>query len=103
MRTATRNPGDREKDEWFTCPSCHGFMMPLGKYEIQKLSEGPTVGAEPWEFYLYGWMAFVYNYIYDAMTFKERKAKLSKLKDEVLPQFPNSQVCPQCLQVIKRP
>lgn len=103
MRPPISNPGDREKDEWFTCPSCHAFMMPLSKYEIQKVSASPTVGAEWWEFLLFGWMAFVYNYLYDAFTYEERKAKVNKLRTAVLPQFPNSQICPQCLHVLKRP
>jgi hypothetical protein len=78
-------------------------MLPLQDYELQKSSESPTVGAEAWEFFLWGWMALVYNYVYDLFTYQSRKSKLAQLKQTVLPQFRKSLVCPRCLHVVKRP
>lgn len=77
-------------------------MLPLKDFEIQKSSESPTAGAEPWEFLLWGWAAFVANYLSDLFTFEERKRKLAGLKQEVLPGFPGSLVCPRCLHVARR-
>lgn len=77
-------------------------MLPLKDYELQKSSESPTVGAEPWEFLLWGWWAFVANYVADLFTYEGRKRKLAEQKQDVLPNFPNSLVCPRCLHIIKR-
>lgn len=74
-------------------------MIPLADYEIHKASESPGVGAELWQFLLFGWAIFVINYLTDLWTFEERKKKLATLKAEVLPTFPRSQVCPRCLEL----
>jgi hypothetical protein len=78
-------------------------MLPLRDYEISKHSESPTVGAELWEFVIWGWWAFVYIYVYDLFTYEGRKRKLAQQKKELLPQFPNTLVCTRCLHVVKRP
>ena len=91
---------DRQDD--VPCPACRSWMLPLSRYEIQKSSESPAVGAEWYEFLLWGWWAFVYNYAYDLLTYAERQKKLAQQKSEVLPQFPNSLICPRCLHVTKR-
>ncbi len=78
-------------------------MLPLKEHEIQKCSESPSVGAEWWEFLIWGWAAFVYNFIFDSFTYEGRKQKLAQQKAGVLPQFPRSLVCPKCLHVLKRP
>jgi hypothetical protein len=77
-------------------------MLPLNTYEIQSSSENPGVGAEPDEVFLYGWWAYVYNYLYDLFTLKERQRKLAQLKAEILPRSPNSLVCPKCLDIRER-
>lgn len=89
--------------ETVTCSECHAFMLPLRDYEISRGAEAPAVGAELWEFLLWGWWAFAYNYISDALTLRGRLSKLAALKQEVLPRFPRSLVCPQCLYLLKRP
>jgi hypothetical protein len=77
-------------------------MLPLKDYDLQKSSESPTMGAELWEFLLWGWVAFVANYISDLFLYEERKRKLAKQKQDVLPEFPNSLVCTRCLHLTKR-
>jgi len=84
------------------CPECAAYLVPLKDYQISSADESPTVGAEWWEFYLWGWMAFVVNYVWDLMTYKGREQKLAELKKTTLPQFPNSLICPSCLHVKKR-
>ncbi len=89
--------------EMIPCPECHAWMLPLKSYEIPGSTESAGIGAEPLEFLLWGWWAFVYNYVYDHFTFENRKKKLLELKRQTLPQFPNSLVCPRCLHLNKRP
>ena len=106
MRSQSTDPDVRRydrRDEDVACSECHSWMLPLDKYEIQKASESPTVGAELWEFLLWGWPVFVANYISDLFTYEGRKKKLAQQKLEILPAFPNSMVCPRCLHVTKRP
>jgi len=77
-------------------------MLPLKDYNVES-SERPSLGdVEPWEFILWGWMAFVYNYLYDSITYKSRQKKVEALHTDILPNFPNSLICPRCLHVIKR-
>ena len=78
-------------------------MLPLEKYEIQKSSESPSADAEWWEIIAFGWMVIIYNYVFDLFTYEGRKRKMAQLKRDVLPQFPNSLVCPRCLHVVKKP
>jgi hypothetical protein len=77
-------------------------MLSLQEYEISKASESPTIGAEWWELLLWGWWAFVFNYVYDLVTYEGRKKKLAQMKREVLPQFPHSLVCTRCLHLMRR-
>lgn len=105
MRTQSDDPFLRRYDppEETPCPECRSWMLPLERYEIQKASETASIDAELWEFLLWGWWAFVYNYVYDLLTIEGRKRKLAALKRDILPNFPSSQVCPRCLCVKKRP
>lgn len=91
-----------DDDALVKCPVCPAYMVPLNDYEISNNDEGPTADTEFWEFLVWGWMSFVYNYIFGWIEFNGRKAKLAELKKNDLPQFPASLVCPQCLHVVKR-
>jgi len=77
-------------------------MVPLKDYDMNSAGESPAMSAEPWEFILWGWMVFFYNYVYDLFTYKSRMAKLQQQKQAVLPHYPNSLICPACLHVIKK-
>ncbi len=106
MRPPSTDPNVRRydrQDEWIVCSQCQSWMLPLADFEIQKSSESPGVGAEPWEFLLWGWWAFVINYFTDLFTYQSRIQKLAAYKQQVLPVAPNSLVCPRCLHVTRRP
>ena len=90
-----------QKNDLVACPECHAWMLPLSDYEIQK-SGAPSVEAEPWEFFLWGWSAYVTNFVSDSFTYKGRKRQLEQLKRDILPHFPKSLVCVDCLHVSKR-
>ena len=93
-------------DEWVACPACRYPMLPLRTYEIQKISEAPSIEADGVTFLLWGWTIFVaqiaYHFIVGLCTFESRKRKLAQAKRDILPRFPNSLVCPQCLNIEKR-
>ena len=89
-------------DEWIECPKCRNVTVRLDDYQISEAAEGPALGADWIEFLIFGWVIFVANYIMELFSFGGRKSKLAKLKAEILPNFPNSLVCPRCLHVIER-
>lgn len=91
------------EDIWRTCAQCATPLVPLRDFEIHQSSESPVVGAEGWQILLFGWWALVVNYVSDFFTQGQRVSRLAKLKNEVLPQFPDSQVCPRCLKILCLP
>ena len=91
-----------ESEDLTTCTKCGAFMMSLSEYDLRKSGEGPTMDGEWYEVLLWGWMTPVYSFVYNAITYKERQAKLAQLKREHLTEFPNSLVCPSCWHVKKR-
>ncbi len=90
-------------DIWRTCKQCATPLVPLRDFEIQKSSEAPGVGADLWQFLLFGWWSFLINYMVDFFSFGQRVTTLAKLKSEVLPQFPGTQVCPRCMEIQRFP
>ncbi|RYG68979.1 hypothetical protein EON80_10625 [bacterium] len=60
------------------------------------------MGAELWQFLLFGWAVFFYNYLFGSARHAADKVDLAKKKGEILPQFPNSQICPKCFHVTKK-
>jgi hypothetical protein len=90
------------QNEWVECPKCRSVMLPLRDYDIQTASEFPSVGAELWEFLVFGWIVFVYNFAVGLLGFGGQKARLAKQKKDFLPAFPNSLICPRCFYVLKR-
>jgi len=100
------SPEDEDKDarhEWVECPQCRSPLLPLREYEIQRSSEFPAVEAEAWEFFVWGWGIFVYNFLLALAGYEGRKRRLAAQKRDALPRFPNSLVCPRCLSVARRP
>jgi len=91
-----------QEDVWVSCPDCHTIMVPLRSFEIQA-SEGPTIDFDPLQFLLFGWWSLIYNFVFGAARMAGRTARLAKDKAEVLPQFPNSQICPRCLHLTRYP
>lgn len=97
---------DSINDEWVECPRCRYPMLPLRSYEIEKVAEYPSIEADGVTFLLWGWMVFVgqivYHFLAGLFTFEARKKKLVQVKRDILPRFPNSLVCPKCLNTVTR-
>lgn len=91
-----------DQNEWVECPQCHSVMVSLSEYEIRSSSEFPAIEGDLLGFLIWGWWIFVYNFVLGLIGFGGRKAQLAKRKKEVLPQFPQSLVCPRCLYVLRR-
>jgi hypothetical protein len=91
---------DPRPDIWLTCSQCHHIMLPLASYEIQASAE-PGVEVDFWQMLLFGWWSIVFNYFFGKAKIEGEKQKLAQQKSEVLPQFPNSQICPKCFHVEK--
>ncbi len=93
-------------DEWIECNQCRYPMLPLRSFEIQKIAEFPAVEADGVTFLIWGWTIFVAQiisrFLAGLITFGARKKKLAQAKAEILPRFPNSLICPQCLATVKR-
>ena len=97
------NPRDFDaRDEWIECPKCRNVMVSLRDFAITDAGEGPSAHADLPEFLLFGWWAYLINYLAEAFSFGGRKSKLATIKAQVLPRAPNSLVCPHCLHVIER-
>lgn len=88
-------------DQWVPCPKCDGYLLPLRDYEIKSSSEDHDFNdAGGW--LLWGIWSPVANFLDEWITVKARRKRLDKIKAEVLPQFPQSLVCPKCLYVAQR-
>jgi hypothetical protein len=85
-------------------------MMPLAKYELEegvwRRHEDSDMGSGSHGFgYGYGGDletqvgVGIMDMIWNSIVEWRRRRKLERLKAEVLPTHPNSQVCPKCLQV----
>ncbi len=98
---AARRDFDRN-DDYISCSECGTYLVSLKDYTLDKTSDSPVVEASFFEFLIWGWMAFVYSYIYDLLTLEGRKKKLAQQKEQILPTAPNSLICPRCLHVVKR-
>jgi len=84
------------------CPACPGYMVSLKDFEITNSNEGPSLEADFWEYILWGWWVFVYNYFFGALDYNRRKNTVADLKQKILLEFPESLICSQCLHVTRR-
>lgn len=84
------------------CPACPGYMVSLRDFDITTSNEGPTFEADFTEYVIWGWWAYIYNFLFGSLDFKLRKNRVADLKQKVLPEFPASLICSQCLHVTRR-
>ena len=95
------NPNVNE--QWITCDKCHTWMVPLDKFEIQD-QDVDLVGGDLCTYGLWHFIAgFLVSIGWSSVADKRRCVKLEKLKTEVLSEYPNSQICPRCLEDRNKP
>ena len=83
-------------------------MYDLANFHEDDVNDSPSQegwGSPSWYggginwFYFIGWLV---NISRSAHSVESRRAKLRKLREEVLPRAPKTIVCPQCFEVIER-
>jgi hypothetical protein len=82
-------------------------MYALKNYTEDDINDQPSHdgwGSPSWGFsinwlYLVGWL---FNMGRGAASVESKRAKLRKLRTEVLPRAPETLVCPQCFEIIER-
>ena len=61
---------------------------------------------DPHDYFWFGLWAIAHDIAIDAWRWlgsASRKKRVKRLKEEMLPQFPNTIICPRCLITIERP
>jgi len=90
-------------EEWIECKACHYPMRRLADFEFDDLSESPAVDARGDDVFWFGWgqsiMMAIARYVKDELVYAGRKLRIERAKTAILPQFPNSLVCPWCQRV----
>lgn len=90
------------------CPACgHWRMYDLSNYYEEDINGSPVQegwGSPSWFFevnwfYYLGWLV---NTLRGSAGVASRRAKLRRIRKEVLPRAPKSIICPNCFEVIER-
>lgn len=88
------------------CPHCHYPMLKLANFEgVSSRDAQGFHGKDNHDYSFWGWWAIVDELLsgmWNGLTTWRRRRQVKKLRDEVLPQFPKSLICPHCLQVVRR-
>lgn len=88
-------------------------MMPLARFYESDVNESPTVDAfqapnRGFGMVFPGTTVFLMvitwlgNLLWGKARVAQGRAKVKKAREEVLPLFPNSAICPQCYEVLQR-
>ncbi len=95
------------RDHWTHCPECHYPMLELNGFEgVSSNDAAGLSGKGAQDYWLWGLWAIAHDIleqVWNVLRSAWRKHKVKKLRAELLPQFPNTLICPQCLYTIKKP
>jgi len=79
-------------------------MLALKKFEGDSSRDAPGFGDDT-NYRVWGSWGILYD-IFKSLTkgadLQRRRKQVARLKVEILPKFPNSMICPQCLSVLHR-
>jgi len=92
------------------CPNCHRTMVELAKFYHAMHEDGGTMGTEAPLFVGMGFrfglnpiaVLELLNGLWDLLFLKLRNKKVERLCTEVLPRYPKSLICPNCLYLWRR-
>lgn len=90
------------------CPGCrHWRMYELSNFHEDDINDAPSHDGwgEPTWFHSINWLYYfgwLVNMFGGAASVQKKRAKLRKLRAEVLPRAPKTLVCPKCFEVIER-
>ena len=81
-------------------------MLELQKFEgVSSRDAAGFGGKEARDYWFWGWWAVVHDLlseVWHSIGLAWRKRKVRRLRAELLPQYPNTLICPQCFHIIKR-
>lgn len=81
------------------CQACRYPMVSLRDFEGHSSFDAPDIGGYgAQESGLWGWF---YNLVRGGAKLRQRQTEAKRLRETILPEFPKSQVCPQCLAVVR--
>ncbi|MBW3624702.1 MAG: hypothetical protein KY468_14960 [Armatimonadetes bacterium] len=78
----------------------------MAEYRNASDEETPAFdNGDAWDYWFWGWLMALYDLlrgIREIVTLNYRKVKVRRLCRRILPRYPESLICPQCLHVLKR-
>lgn len=81
------------------CQACRYPMVYLHDFDGRTSRDAPASGGYgAHESGLWGWL---YNLVRGGAQLRQRQSAAKRLRETILPEFPKSQVCPQCLAVVR--
>jgi len=82
-------------------------MLELDGFDgVSGLDAPDHSGRDARDYWVWGLWIIAYDVLVEiwlGMRGMSRKKRIKKLQDELLPQFPNTIICPRCLITIERP
>ena len=92
--------------EFVRCSHCSYVMRPLNGFENLTRKEVPSVEmGDLIDYWFWEWLMAIVDVVRNLLRFGSyfyRKWKVKRLSKTLIPQYPNSLICPECLFVIKR-
>ena len=95
-----------------TCPECHRIMVDLRRYAVAVDNDATGLDGENHpmgnmftstgrDIILIEMIMGAINFVFGGIIAANRRRKVKRMADEILPSFPKSQICPACLFVLK--
>lgn len=96
-----------DDDKFEVCPRCRVLMVPLVRFKPDEVRLVSDVNPDAermtralgWRYFAGTFLLTFGETLYEFAASARCRRKVAKLKRDVLPQHPKSQVCPQCLQI----
>jgi len=90
---------DRESDAKALCPSCRYPLLGLHGFDGVSSADNHDLKEEK---YLAIPIFYIAAGLLRTLTQQSRRRKVARLRKEILPRAPFSQICPHCLTVVER-
>ena len=107
MPDFTIHPDD---DKVVMCHRCRQMMKSLARFQPEDVRFISDVNPHAetmtrvlgWRYFAGTFLLTFFETLYEFAASGWRRRKVARLKREILPRFPKSQICPRCLRVEKR-
>lgn len=91
-----RDPKERRR---LLCQSCRYPMVYPHDFEGNSSRDAPDIGGYGAQDA--GLWAWFYNLVRGSSRLRQRQSEAKRLRETILPEFPKSQICPQCFAVVR--